>query len=224
MAISFDNSVAGTHFVTSTSSSYTNNGSVLVVGMAGIDSSFGTITYGGITVPKVKQYSLVNGGISILAVYILYSPPTGANTLAASGFGTGSYVYVVSSYNGALYTDATTTGDGTSNQTPVTANLPVVASNCWGYVVSSIQVATSGTGTNPAATGYTARQSEINYNTSGVRFRITVSDSNGTISSGSNTISVPYTVVASPTYGGFIAISLSPTLPSVKNGNFLNFI
>lgn len=200
---------------TSNSFAYTCTGSnlILIVNVTtdtGADPT--SVTYNGVAMTKLTG---VTDTARNLSVWYLVAPATGSNTLTANFASALSSVVSAQSYTGVAQSgpiDASGSVNNGSGQT-VSKTITVVASNCWligaghGVDNSSIQTLTS---------DKTDRQQDkcsaapTIYHTS--------SDSNGTVSPGSN--SITWSDSQNINMGGMcIVFSIKP--PTVASSKFL---
>lgn len=195
MAIAFDassNTASGTSPRT-WSHTCTGSDRVLVVGTFGSTADPTSVTYGGVALTKYGT------GISVgdayhLSMWYLLNPASGANDIVVTaGANVGG---IAMSYTGVL--DAVDSyASGQSGATPIDGTTTVVDANCW------LVMFVTDSGSNPAAgTGTTQRVSGTPGGAGGF-------DSNGTVSTGAQSLQATYT--GGNNNSGFLIASLSPT-------------
>jgi len=186
MAIAFDNAAAGD----GGGFSYTvGSGSdrILVVGVLSNsgDGTFTGITYNGVALTEgVFNDQTLSGANQRCSLWYLVNPDSGANTLVTQGTAGANNTLRVASFSGAKQTgqpDATATGQETTVSTTVTASpaLSVVAENSW--VIAFVR--------NRAGGNDVTNNSGVTGTSRGGNPGPMYWDSNGTVSTGSNTVS-----------------------------------
>lgn len=156
-------------------------------------TSITTITYNGVGMTKLNEISW-NSGSSLLGLYYLINPSTGANNVVITRTGGATLEGFSASYTGAnqlSFPDAQTSGSATN-----TTSLTTVANNSW------IVTIVSGTGTLSGGTNLTLREAGPDNNRG-------VLDTNGAITpAGSTTLS--WTNAGGNAATGFIVASIAP--------------
>lgn len=157
------------------------------------------VTYNSVSMTQLLKYSDSFG--KFYYAYGLSSPSTGANNISVSWSGGNNFV----SANGLSYSGVSSTGQpdatGTANATSGTslsANITVVASNCWIAAYSRFSSGITG------FTGYSTRK------TDGLGGQMAAGDSNAVVSTGSQN------VTATGTNSGVIAVIALSLLPFVN--------
>jgi len=198
MAIAYDHSALlfSEQFGTQTIA-YTCSGTnrILFVEASGIASA--TVTYGGVSMTALAG----DPSNYYTSIFYLINPASGANNVVVSGtFGRGSATAV--SYNGAnrIDSNSTFTWETTNN---VAKSTTVVNSNCWliafGYKTASFDATLS--------TTLTQRLMQHWYS-NGPYTAVIISDSNGTVGTGSQGTTFTY---SSNDYSGYFGVlSISP--------------
>ena len=214
MAIAYDNSLNGN---SSTSYSYTCSGSnrLLILGVLVIQPAVPTATYNGVSMTVLDSLS-DNLGISLYVFYLL-NPASGSNTLTYTNGGSGAVGSVAVSYTGvkqSSFPDSNAQIKGANTISPITASTTVISSNCW---VASISMSDTNSGTATISDNVTSRQAASPVNFSPTT-KYDACDTNGTVSTGSNSIS--FTIGGD---GSAIVFSMAPAL-NTANGNFLTFM
>jgi hypothetical protein len=152
---------------------------ILFVGFFGDSTRACTgVTYNGVAMTNVG-FVYTNGADRGIELWYLLNPASGSNNVVAS-FSASTVVWAAAAdYTDAKQSgqpDASNTGENASGTTSLNANLTVVASNCWAIAVlresAGGAVTWSGTSNELVASG-------------GLHF----ADSNGTVSTGSVTVS-----------------------------------
>lgn len=206
MAIAIDTSVDGG--LNNLTWSHTCTGSNLVLLVAFSNSSGATsCTYNGVSMTHV----IVGGGQ--LDVFYLINPATGSHTVSVTAGGI--FLRGLS----ASYTGVSQVGfpdssnQSSSSSTPLTVNTTVVASNCWLFGAACSQssiVASISTNKTDRQTGTFSSGGEA----------IIISDTNGTVGTGSQGIT--WTAAGgAPTMSGAYLLSMAP-VPAAVNGNMLS--
>ena len=197
MAIAFDVSSIGTYNGTTWTHTCTGNNLYLMVAMPNSSSPPTGVTYAG-----VSMTLLGNSTDGYLSVWGLYGPATGANSIIMSGGDAGSYeIGVAVSYTGVLQSgQPDSLAKGVTATTGNTVSTTVVASNCW--------LVGFGSAYSTSLTGYTTGQTNRKSGTYFTGAYYIISDSNGAVSTGSN--SVTFTTTGTPTYNDGIILSLVP--------------
>lgn len=208
MAIAFDNSGSGNNTSTSLSFSFTTSGSnrILFAAVAAAQASDGTptptVTYGGVSMTLMSHAS---GGVTNKQIFVFYliNPSSGSNTFSSGLNGSGAVSFheaVLVSYTGAKQTsqpDSSNIGQtAPSAFTPWDTPTTVVAANCW--LLSFVVPLTS-----------TVNQTSGVQRVSITSSRLCAGDSDGTVGTGSQTITYS-SGSGSPNYL-WAACSVSPT-------------
>jgi hypothetical protein len=147
-------------------------------------------------------------------LYSLYNPSTGANTLSITPSGSEFQNVTCAAYSGGGATlDSITTTTYAGGVTTKTASTVVVGTGAWFIGVAN------GNRSNTTASGQTTRQSAT------ANIEMTLADTNGTVSPGSNSMS--WTSTAEPAGGAntpMFGVSIAPpTAVVVKAPFFLAF-
>ena len=206
MDIAFDAATAGGTGTTSFSHTCTGTNRILLVAVNYIGGT-PTVTYNGVSMTNSHTLAATSGYSTKL--FYLVNPTAGANTVSISAGGGTIYGAIAGSWTGVAQTgfpDSSNTGNGSVDVTPVTTNTTVVANNCWLVGVSSIS-ASSGAATH--TTNRTERVSGAFDGASTTR-NMKFVDSNGTVTTGSQSLSSSQSAAASPAYLWNIALSLAP--------------
>lgn len=179
-----------------------SNGILFVCVIGDATDTLSGITYNGVAMSFLNKTSFDRW----IYMYYMVSPPSGAHNIVVSGL---SFCLISGvSYSGAKQTgvpDSTATPSGSGTSSALTTT--VVASNCW-----LIALNYGGGGTNTVGAGTTSR-GDVNANP-------TVVDSNGTVGTGAQTLTVNFT---SGSWIG-IATSFAPFVAVTTNSGFLTFI
>ncbi len=211
MSIALDTSAVGGQNKTY---SYTCTGSNLLLLVWVVDPNAGTsaVTYNAV--------SMTNSGITSADgnyLYYLINPATGAHNVVITTTSTAAQINSIAvSYTGVKQSGFpdSLTYSSTAQITPLTVSTTVIASNCW-----LINFGTAFAASSPSdATNKTQRQTAVSF----VNFGTICSDSNGTVSTGSNsTIFTPTTQT-----NGSLVLSIAPVpVASSSNASFLlNFV
>lgn len=212
MAIAFDSATIGGFTTTSPLTfSHTVSGSntILIIGCT--RGTTGTtitgVTYNGIAMSFLAEATA--SGVSAIRLYSLISPSTGANSVSIAFTGGGNTTGVSSSYTGVKQTSFPDSSNTVSNNAMnLSLSTTVVGSNCW-------LVSTGGTAGAAwsAGTGSTARANDTSD-------AVVIGDSNGTISTGSQ--SMTWNTTSTSDCG--VIVSLAPFVVSTTNANFFLLI
>jgi hypothetical protein len=211
--IAHDTSTYGGDGVASFSHTCTGSNLLLIVAVNNPNQDITGVTYNGVAMTQ----QLAPTGAGNLAVYSLLNPATGSNTVAATGMGGSSSVMIIAaSYTGVKQTAfPDSKNNDTTNLTPRTLSTTVVASNCW-LINCGAGIATSH---DPAiTTNRTDRKSQTDINTPFSSFALVVGDSNGTVSTGSQSTIFTTAGTLSPSCAGVFSLSAEPA--PVRNSNF----
>lgn len=210
MSIAYDSS-SGSETGSGTSLSYSHNCSgsnrflkVDIWHSAGI-SSITSVTYNG---TAMTQLASVTGNTY---TYYLINPDSGNNTVAISANATGSILSYSASYTGVKQTSPidsqSTTGNGSVLDTTVTGTTTVVASNCWLLGWGVIQ---QSSGSANISSDRTDRQAG---NRGGYNTITATSDSNGTVSTGTQSMTWTITGDVGNKFQSAIVFSLLEYVP-----------
>ena len=218
MAIVYDNSTAGGNGNSTFSHTCTGSNLLLIVAFTS-DSSSGTpntCTYNGVSMTPVSNY-LISNYNNNLDLFYLYAPATGSHNVVYSDSSSSHRAGMAISYTGVKqsgFPDSSAIYNGGGNPTS-SVSTTVVASNCWLFGVGN---ADSGNNCN-FSSNRTDRQSQ---SASSSQRGIIISDSNGTVSTGSQT----YTITETSTNAqrGQVTLSIAPYVAPTNNGGFLAFI
>ncbi len=183
--IAFDNASTGNATATSLTFSKTNTGSNLIlwVGItinapANIDYVSG-VTYNGVSM--TRGVALIGNGLNQDSTYLYYlvAPATGAHNVVVSIIASQQIYAVASSYTGVNQAAQTYPTASKYEQTSglSTQTISVATSSSW-------VISTCGDGQNGSPT----RGTGLNATRSSQTFEAVTADSNGTVSTGSNTI------------------------------------
>lgn len=212
MAISFDSSAQGAYPTPSTFNHTCGTGSatsgILFVAIEALSGSLpSAVTYNGVAMTLYGTF-----GSGAYAVWYLLAPPSGTHTVAITTTST-QYIAVSSSYLGVSQTgfpDSEAAGTGGNSAPPQSVSTTVVAANCW-LVTFAWVFQLSGSNT---PTTFTSSRTDRQYNASAngsATNGLLVSDSNGTVSTGSETTTFNATGSATPFIGAQpTAFSLAP--------------
>lgn len=203
--IAYDNATVNLAIAnTSNSFSHTCTGSNLVL-LVGVFCTVGdictSVTYNGVAMTQIDK---IARGTEEVYMYGLVAPATGANTVTATFSAPVISRVHAASYTGVSQTnfpDAHSTG---TDATPasVTASITTVASNCWTVLMArgdDTLVASTGSTERPSAAGSTSA----------------LFDSNGPLSSGSNSMSYTDALGANDSWV-MVAIAPFVSTPSVS--------
>jgi hypothetical protein len=211
MAIAYDNQTNGeAGSVDTVTWSHTTSGSdrFLLVHVSQNDiESVSSVTYGGVALTQIGS-GVTNGGRS-LALYYLANPATGANDVVVTFGGTSANVRCYAlSYTGVHQTTPIDSSNSVNNSSG-TVSTTVVKTNCWlvgGFYDSALATITA---------------SQTQRGTPGSDYVLN-EDSNGTVSTGSQSLSVTG-ATASSLLG--VVISLAATDSVVPStGNFFQLL
>lgn len=211
MAIAFDSSSYPATSNTKTWS-HTTTGSdrlliVIVASMSTVTRP--SVTYGGVSMTRIDDSTYLN-----ITGYYLINPTVGANNITIS---TSLTVFnaVASSYTGcSQITQPDSFGYTYSSGTPVIASTTVAQNGCWlvgyGYIqyTGNIPTLDSNSLTTRASRGYNSSQN--------IMF---IADSNGIVSTGSNSTTVGF--YASTAYS--LVFSIASSVPPDSGGAFFAF-
>lgn len=222
MAIAYDNSAVsdasdGSGCCGNYSFSYTCSGTDrLLVVIATGDSSQQTtaITYGGVSMTSLTEYSANNtGGANLqqVEVWYLINPASGSNTLSVSRNGYGRLA--VASYTGVdqvspIDSWATTSSSGN----PQSVSTTVVKSNCWLVGFGVAPISTSGA-TARIASGGTQRVTTASLRPSSIWQSVCIGDSNATVGTGSQSMSFDNSTGGNWYSNGGTLMSIAPSSP-----------
>ena len=225
MAIAYDNSAVsdasdGSGCCGNYSFSYTCSGSnrLLVVIATGDNSQQTTaITYAGVSMTSLTEYTANNTGganSQVVEVWYLVNPASGSNTLSVSRNGYGRLA--VASYTGVDQVNpidswATTSSSGN----PQSVSTTVVKDNCWlvGFGVAPA----SGSYTARISSGGTTRVATATLKPSSIWQSVCIGDSNGTVASGSRSMSFDNSSGGNYYSNGGTLMSISPYIPTIPN-------
>ncbi len=216
----FDSSGSGSVNGTNLTFTHTCTGAnVLYVGIE--DDAAGTIdsvTYAGQAMSLVSKKVFSLRTSRALSVYRLFSPPSGANSVAIT-YGSSHNAGAVSvSYTGwAVDSEGDAAVNGTNVITPSTT---VLASNCWtvGFC------ATENGSSNPVSALVSDKTDRVDvlYSPTAASCRLRASDSNATVSPGSNSMQFTATTSNSSVLDmASILISIAPYPGAASSSNFL---
>lgn len=205
MAIALD-TISEANSVSSWSHTCTGTNLVLIVGV----KSVGTVT--GVTYNSVAMTEIAGVAVGALtervSMWYLANPTTGSNTIALTGGST--YTTRAASYTGAKQTgipDAFNTQ--TQNNTTVTcaSTITVIDTGCW--MVSFMR--NEGDTSSYSAGPVTTRRGSVS--------SIAYFDSNGTVSTGSNTAT--FTATSGSYNWGLVVASIAPAAESASTASFV---
>lgn len=189
MAIALDTSTSAGG-AASWSHSCTGSNLVLVVSCYAITDTVTSVTYNGVSMTQINKTSFPGSGRQGVYLYYLINPATGSNTVLVTG-GTG--------LGAASYTGAKQSGQpdafasNSFSASPGTCNVTVVGTGCW--LVGALA---DPSGSESAGAGTTIRATDAN----GLAF----ADSNGTVGTGSQTLTINYGGGSA----GMISASIAP--------------
>lgn len=178
--------------------SYTNNGQLLIIGIyvtAGILPDSYTVTYNGIACIYITE-TFESDFAQYIGFWYLANPPIGTFFIDVSTGTSSTFGFTAVSYIGANAIDSFNTAQ---RATPVTVSTTVINSGCW---LVGLGVSAGGSGS------LTSNRTDLQ-----ILNGSTLSDSNGTVGTGSQ--SIIYSQTASPSIGG---IAMSITYKSSSNG------
>lgn len=215
-AIAYDNSAqsAQTGPFSSQSTSYTVTGSnPIVFGWSGGAVGGGASTITGMTYNSVGMTFANNVLVPSdrwWDCYFLPACATGSNTLQSNASGADLYWIGGMSYSGAAQSgqlDASNTATQ-SGGSSISGSVTVVTANSWIAYFASTRGTTS-SAVSPGVRRQTAGNMEMG-------------DSNGTVSTGSNTFVLTVNLTGSS--AGMVMVSIKPVAVATANGNFLAFM
>lgn len=208
-AIAFDN---GANIIDTgnspQSASYTCTGTnrYLALGaLADTTASFTSFSYNSVNATKIAEQRKTAGNTYIIALYGLGNPASGSNTATLTTTG-GLARASATSYSGAQQTDAadsSNTGENTS-ATGLTVSTTVVASNCWLIGLFFNNQAE----TKSAGAGTTLRASFVQADPTFANTQGAQCDSNGTVGTGSQSLTVNGSGAAADWVG--VVMSIAP--------------
>ena len=207
MAIAFDSTANGLQGSTTTltySHVCTGSNLILFVSVTTVSTNISGVTYNG---TGMTLLSNVNNGAKNYLFYLI-NPSTGANNIVVSAGGSTLIMSSSASYTGANQSSQPDAFLGTASNTET---LSVVQGGCW--IVSSSGHNNGGGVTFSAGSGFTLRNQA---NSSGDGNAI--QDTNGTVPTGNNTVSINTSFSTAPTIIGAsikvapIAYSLTATV------------
>lgn len=211
MAIAFDAVTDGGYNTSSFSHTCTGANRVLIVMVT--DTNFNTT---GITYNSVSMTAIVVG--SSTKLFYLLNPASGSNTVSIAGV-TANFRGAAISYTGvnqtAAFPDAVITSTSSSNT--ATLSPTVLASGCWLVGLGS---SAAGVASPSLTTDKTSRLGVDVSNSPFSPFYLRISDSNGTVGTGSQSVVFTATGTPSGTLAGVAAFSMAPQPPSRTNGFF----
>lgn len=212
MAIAFDTSVDGGLNTYTWNHTCSGSNRILFVAASNPGNASGTTaTYNGVSMTALYRGDINAGETDI---WYLINPSSGTNSIVCSGYT--NFHGLSSSFTGVKQTGFPDSSiNGAPNSNPFTQNTTVVASNCW---IIGVGLATIGT-SSTLTTNRTDRQTGVFLVGAAV---ITLSDSNGTVGTGSQGFTWTAGGGAAPTQRSAIVISIAPVLP--VNRNFFSFM
>lgn len=222
MAIAFDASSKATTTSSSTTWSHTCTGANQILFVAGDvgASPLATVTYNGVSMNALAN---IVAGANKFQIFYLLNPTSGANTISASGLGTG-LCGTASSYTGVQSTGAgfldSSADNGPTNTSSFTTSTSVVAPNCW--LIGFGQAGISNNNMLGLSSNLTDRVLETG-GPENTTERVVLSDSNGVVGTGSQSITLTSSGGSGTRTLFQYLISLAPFVPT-SNGNFLTFI
>lgn len=208
MAIAYDTSTVGGDGTVSYSHTCTGSNRFLIVTTGNRGLTISGVTYGGVSLTN-----LLNNEGGRLSVWYLIDPASGSNTVVLQGASGGDNVNSIAvSYTGAYGIDSSNVATAA---TPNTVATTVVDTGCW--LIGSGYGATSSSAT--ISTERTTRQTAQFF--SGL-YVIGAFDSNGTVSTGSQ--SITYTVGGvSPNTDIGLTYSITPNAPALGPANLKSY-
>lgn len=215
--IAYDTSVKGA--VNTNSWTHTCTGSNLILFVTQFVVNATTTptppTYNGVSMTLVTSCS-VSATSDTIWLYSLMNPATGANTVTCTLLNTIGGVGVSVSYSGVspigfpdshFYDTTNVTGTGSLAETVSTT---VIASNCW-LLGFNLSIA-SNNNTSGASSNRTDRQNSLD----GTYGHLIASDSNGTVATGSQSITYTSTAPTGNLYSASFVLSIAPYVSTIN--------
>lgn len=217
MAIAFDartnptETTATTLSFTHTAGAGSNKYLLVVVRCTGGVSTTG-VTCGGSAMTKIGSEISVagGGGPFMVSVWRFFAPATGSNAIVVTAASSSTIRAGAITYTGVRQSsqpDSNSTGSGSAS--PMTANTTVVVSDCWLFMAGR-----DGASTDTSSGGSVVRSTSPD--AGGVVF----GDSNGTVTTGSQSLSF---VQDSSNAWGSIIISIAPASHSLIAADVVSF-
>jgi len=207
MAIAFDAVVSATANFLTWSHTCSGSNRILFVHVINVDVNVpSACTYGGVSMTKLTD----NG--TTQSVFYLINPATGSNTVAVTSASSNCFCQSIS-YNNALQTgQPDSSAKSNSSSPPQVVATTVVNSNCW--------LIAFGYAWNPQ-TGLTTGQTFRSSGAPPYGGYAVITDSNGSVSTGSN--SITFTPSGGSTWVYGYLVSISPALIVNSGGDFFAF-
>lgn len=214
MAIAFDTATDGGS-TTSYSHICTGSNLILLVSVGVLTGNTPTVTYNSVSMTQLTS-TASSIGFTFFTFYLI-NPSTGSNSVAISSTGAvkGSVSVSYTGVSQSGFPDSSSSTAATAS--PCTCTTTVVASNCW-TVAFGWASCTSGTAT--ISDDKTSRKTAAPVDNA-PQWKYDVADSNGTVSTGSNSIAFTFGG-GGTTRGNGTIMSLAPAVAS-GNSNFFSF-